>query len=120
VGDLSAHFSTSEFRDHVTGEVHVVPELVRCLELLRHEIGDKPIVIISGYRSPSTNRAVGGAPNSQHLYGRAADISATLGVHWDVARRAGFTGVGIDRKGNVVHVDVRPGPVAIFLDAPTG
>ena len=33
-----------------------------------------PIIINSGYRSPQLNRKVGGAPNSNHLTGCAADI----------------------------------------------
>ena len=35
---------------------------------------DDPIIINSGYRSPAVNKAVGGAPNSNHLTGCAADI----------------------------------------------
>ena len=35
---------------------------------------DEPIIINSGYRSPEVNKAVGGAPNSNHLTGCAVDI----------------------------------------------
>ncbi len=35
---------------------------------------DDPIVINSGYRSEAVNKAVGGAPNSNHLTGCAVDI----------------------------------------------
>ena len=35
---------------------------------------EEPIVINSGYRSPAVNKAVGGASNSNHLTGCAADI----------------------------------------------
>ena len=35
---------------------------------------DKPLIITSGYRSPEVNRAVGGAPTSNHLTGCAVDI----------------------------------------------
>ena len=35
---------------------------------------DEPIIINSGYRSPQVNRAVGGAPGSNHLTGCAVDI----------------------------------------------
>jgi hypothetical protein len=35
-----------------------------------------PIVVSSGYRSPALNRAVGGARNSAHVLGLAADINA--------------------------------------------
>lgn len=43
------------------------------LEPVRVRYG-KPIIVTSGYRSPSVNRAVGGAKNSEHIYGSAADI----------------------------------------------
>ena len=43
------------------------------LEPLRVYAG-KPIVISSGYRCPALNRAVGGASQSQHLRGEAADL----------------------------------------------
>ena len=42
------------------------------LQPLRDKFG--PIRITSGYRCPELNRAVGGASNSQHLRGEAADI----------------------------------------------
>lgn len=36
----------------------------------------KPIIVNSGYRCEALNKAVGGASNSQHKYGEAADITA--------------------------------------------
>lgn len=33
-----------------------------------------PMFVSSGYRSPAVNKAVGGAPNSQHMQGLAADL----------------------------------------------
>lgn len=104
MGDLSPHFSASEFRDHRTGAVKVDPRLVQCLESLRSLVG-RPLRIVSGYRTVATNRAVGGAPKSQHLYGKAADIPAGYAtVHQ--AELAGFTGIG-NRGQWAVHVDVR-------------
>ena len=46
-----------------------------CLDKVR-ELWGKPIGVTSGYRSAELNRAVGGAKNSQHLRGEAADITA--------------------------------------------
>ena len=43
------------------------------LDPLRERVG-QPITVNSGYRCKKLNAAVGGEPNSQHLYGLAADI----------------------------------------------
>ena len=45
------------------------------LDPLREMYG-KPIIVNSGYRCPQLNAAVGGAKNSQHMRGEAADITA--------------------------------------------
>ena len=56
------------------------------LEPLRQAWG-QPIFVTSGYRSPALNRAVGGAHNSQHLLGQAADIVADLSLlNYDLGR----------------------------------
>jgi GH25 family lysozyme M1 (1,4-beta-N-acetylmuramidase) len=43
------------------------------LEKLRHELGDRPIPILSWYRSPSYNRKIGGASQSKHMEAIATD-----------------------------------------------
>ena len=53
------------------------------LDPLREAWGG-PIHVSSGYRCPALNRAVGGAPASQHMKGEAADI--TVGSRFDNAR----------------------------------
>lgn len=40
------------------------------------ELYGRPIIVSSGFRSKDLNRAVGGAPTSQHMRGEAADIYA--------------------------------------------
>lgn len=87
--------------------------LAQHLELLRRIAGNKPLRIVSGYRSPSHNRAVGGAADSQHLYARAADIPAGY-CSVQEAIWAGFTGIG-SRGQWAVHVDVRPGPLTRWV-----
>lgn len=46
------------------------------LDPLRERYG-RPIVVNSGYRCPKHNKEVGGATNSQHMKGEAADIRPT-------------------------------------------
>ena len=55
---------------HITGNLHV---LARGLERTRL-ILNRPMVITSGYRSERVNALVGGARNSAHLRGLAADF----------------------------------------------
>lgn len=45
------------------------------LDPLRQAWGG-PIKVTSGYRCPQLNKAVGGAPRSQHVTGHTADITA--------------------------------------------
>lgn len=42
-------------------------------ELARTILGNRPIIISSGYRNPRVNRAVGGVDNSDHALGLAGD-----------------------------------------------
>ena len=79
---LSEHFKLGEFTRSKYPEVYNIPSheaianmkrLCVWLEVLRNKVGH-PIVINSGYRSPQLNRKVGGAANSNHLTGCAADI----------------------------------------------
>ena len=85
-GQLTPHFSVEEFARSATADrlgiasrvpAALLPNLrtlcVEVLEPLRAYAG-KPIVISSGYRCPALNRAVGGASQSQHLRGEAADL----------------------------------------------
>lgn len=84
-------------------------ELIIKLERLRHELGDRPVTITSGYRTPAHNKLVGGASNSQHLYGRASDIKVK-GVSpskvYEVADRI-FAKGGVGKYPTFVHVDTR-------------
>jgi putative chitinase len=48
------------------------------LERVRKLLG-APILVTSGFRAPAVNAIVGGAPNSAHILGWAADIKSPLG-----------------------------------------
>lgn len=49
----------------------------RALDPVREKFG-RPIKVNSGYRCPKHNAKVGGARNSQHMAGEAADIAAEM------------------------------------------
>ncbi len=70
-------------------------------------LGSKWGVVTSLKRSPERNRAVGGAPNSFHLFGRAIDIARRPGVrHADVEaafRKAGFVLIESLDEGDHSH-----------------
>lgn len=70
---------------------------------------DKPITVLSGYRSEKTNSSIeGAARNSLHTQGRAADIRID-GVKVELlsrmARLLADGGIGIYRDRNFIHVD---------------
>lgn len=56
-------------------EANLIQLVENILDPLRGLYG-KPIKVNSGYRSKLVNAAVGGAKNSDHLFGLAADITA--------------------------------------------
>lgn len=66
--------SELEFSDKIPPELIAnAVELLQNLQVIRDHF-QKPIIIISGYRSPTRNEAVGGAKKSQHMEAKAADI----------------------------------------------
>lgn len=82
---LSSHFTLEEFMysetairlgiDMTPNNAQVMCMIRLCenvLEPLRMQVG-KPIKITSGFRPPALNKAIGGAANSAHQFGCAAD-----------------------------------------------
>lgn len=45
------------------------------MEKVRFILGEKPILISSGFRAPAVNAAVGGSKNSAHMSGLAVDFT---------------------------------------------
>lgn len=75
---ITAYFDTKEFdcKDGTPvpeGYYKYLEILCQNLEILRKTI-ERPIIVISGYRTESHNQKVGGAKNSLHLTAKAADI----------------------------------------------
>lgn len=81
------------------------------LEQVRAAVG-KPITISSGYRCPPLNTAVGGARESAHLQGLAADINVPGMAPKDLARAIIATGIQFDQliyEGTWVHIGLATG-----------
>jgi len=83
--NLSTHFTLEEMIKSQAGDRAGIDNMpsaahrealralcVHVLEPIRERFG--PVMVNSGYRCPTLNRSMGGAPNSQHCLGEAADI----------------------------------------------
>lgn len=102
-------------RDFRTGDVAPIdPALLDLLYALRQRTGaERPFQIISGYRSPLTNRVLherssGVATKSLHMSGQAIDIrvaDVALPQLRDAALSLRRGGVGFYPGSNFVHVD---------------
>ena len=107
---LSKNFDSSEFACKCgCGYDTPNPELIRMLQVARDLYG-KPIRITSGCRCIKHNRNVGGASNSAHLEGKAADIATPTGkdryLIIESLMAAGFKRIGINFKSRFIHADV--------------
>ena len=102
-------------RDHRTGDVFAMdPVLIDLLYDLKSALGtERPLQVISGYRSPKTNAALhnkssGVATRSLHMQGKAIDIRIQ-GIDAKDVRAAAISlargGVGYYPSSNFVHID---------------
>jgi uncharacterized protein YcbK (DUF882 family) len=99
------------------------------------EWGPRPLILLSGYRTPDTNRRVGGVEPSAHLTGQADDFvyeRLSLLDNIRLARRYQVGGLGIYPDRGSLHKDVgarrtwvefgpavpAPGPIRINPEQP--
>jgi zinc D-Ala-D-Ala carboxypeptidase len=124
---LTEHFTLSELTYSDTAimqgidntppqdAIDQLAETADMLEEIRSACGNHPVTISSGYRCPELNKAVGGAANSAHLYGCAADFTIpAFGTPLAICERLQpvMEQLGIDQliyEGTWVHVG-RPIP----------
>ncbi len=54
-----------------------IVETAKNMDEIRHELGDRPIIVNSWYRPSKVNASVGGGTRSRHLFGDAVDFIAS-------------------------------------------
>lgn len=115
---LSAHFSLEELtatqqrglsNDPPAPVLKRLAATAATMETVRTLLGDRPILVTSGYRSPEVNRAVGGSTTSAHMRGEAVDfICPAFGSPLEVCRAIANSPVRFDQlieeNGRWVHL----------------
>lgn len=122
--NLTPHFQLKEFRCHcgceIPNELIVnIQHLAENLEALRQYLMDMhytstPIHVLSGYRCPEHNAKVNGKPHSQHLLGKAADITIpsfkpieVFTIIDNLVTKRVMQPGGLGLYPNFVHTDIR-------------
>lgn len=89
-------------------------DVLACLLEGVRRVAGVPITVSSGYRSPEVNKLVGGAPNSAHVRGLAADINAAGMSPRTLARLIYDSPLQFDQvifEGTWVHIALAEGPL---------
>lgn len=102
--------------------------LATLYEQVRALLGHQPLTITSAYRTPAHNRKIGGAPDSQHLQGRAIDFKHPTLLPSQVvtllkqAKAAGALPLlgGLGAYRTFTHIDTRQPPPGKSLVAFSG
>lgn len=117
---ITEHFDSHEFRsqwDNIEYPEKWLEERLRplCerLEIVREAIG-KPLKITSGYRTPENNKRIGGATNSYHLQGKAADVHVDGMTGHQISdlvqqliKDGKISEGGVGTYDNFCHIDIR-------------
>jgi zinc D-Ala-D-Ala carboxypeptidase len=74
---MAKYFKRSEFKCPHCGKNEIKDSFINVLDAIRGQYG-KPMTVVSGYRCPAHNAAVGGVDKSAHMDGVAADIACSF------------------------------------------
>jgi uncharacterized protein YcbK (DUF882 family) len=106
--ELFVHRSSKELRGVTMEHLANLQRLAWKLEGVREQFG-KPVTITSGWRDKATNKRIGGARESRHMTGEAADIVVVntspvivqrrLEPYWDGGMGYGSTFTHLDDRG---------------------
>lgn len=116
---MTKNFKLSEFDCNDTARTKVPAHLwentrllAAQLQVIRDYVGS-PIKINSAYRTEAYNRSVGGSPRSQHLIGKAADITTAnhtpkqlLNIIKKLIREKKILNGGLGLYPNFCHYDI--------------
>lgn len=115
MGDVSRNFNRQEFacrgKNCCGNSAPIHPDLVTGLQELRDKAG-VPLEISSGFRCRHHNKDIGGAKNSLHTLGLAADVSCPAELN-ALAMADIAESIKVFREGGIgiykswIHVDVR-------------
>ena len=111
---LTPHFHLKEFlcpgaeKEIRAEHIENLRKLANHLEEVRITCGNRAITITSGFRTRAHNRAVGGASNSQHLYGTAADIVVSGLKASEVQKLLKDWNGGLGSYASWTHLDLGP------------
>ena len=104
--NLSEHFTLAELTvtDHRlldntpnAGEIENLERLAAFLELVKTQLGGRPVLVNSAFRSAAVNAAVGSSDKSQHRLGCAADIRVPGMTPDEVVRSVMTAGLPYDQ-----------------------
>ncbi len=108
------NFKPDEFRCSCCNRLEISSDIMDLLQNARNDLG--PLQITSAYRCPDHNRKIGGSKRSQHMLGKAADITiqslkpAEVFVIIEDLIDMGHMlqgGLGLYEKRGFVHYDIR-------------
>ena len=122
---LSRHFALAEMVVSQEAARHAInnnppPAIIDTLrstcemmESVRALLGDKPIIVSSGYRCRALNDIVGGSVNSAHMRGHAVDfICPGFGTPLEICRALESSGITYDQLihefGAWAHISFAP------------
>lgn len=121
MSQLTEHFSLRELTATNTGYENNPPNgivdnlhtLAQALEKVRAACDNKPIRVLSGYRSPDVNAAVKGSKTSAHMKGLAADFivgNMTLKEVFNTLRKSGIVYDQLILEPTWIHIGLADVP----------
>lgn len=110
MSELIASDTANRYKINNVPDVTSMNNLLRliwyCLQPIREKIG-RPIIITSGFRSKTLNKAIGGSPTSHHCTGCAADFHVdgmSIPQTIDFIRKSGVPFTQLIDEGTWVHI----------------